>query len=86
MSTSAAKATTGVRACRLLGHRMRFWAEDETMRWACERGCGTEGAKRYESAAQARRYAAALNRPDSESVGRRAPLSMLLLRLAKRGR
>jgi hypothetical protein len=56
------------------------------MRWSCERGCGAEGAKRYPSAAGARRYAAAFDREDADDLGRRAPLSLLPLRLARRGR
>lgn len=43
------------------------------MRWSCERGCGTAGEKRYPSAADAARYAAAFDRRDSRTLGRRAP-------------
>lgn len=69
-------------SCRLLGHRYRFAAEGATMRWECERGCGTGGEKTYESAADARRYAAALDRDDRDRIGRRAPLlGMLPLRV-----
>jgi hypothetical protein len=71
-------------ACRMLGHRPRFWAEDETLHWRCERECGAEGEKRYASAAEARRYAAVLDREDSDELGRRAPLSLLPLRFARR--
>lgn len=71
-------------SCRLLGHRFRFSAEGATMRWRCERGCGAGGEKRYESAAAASRYAAALDQDPSEGLGRRAPLFGLLpLRLAR---
>ncbi len=48
------------------------------MRWSCERGCGAGGEKEYESAALARRYAAALDREDRDDLGRRAPLIGLL--------
>jgi len=58
------------------------------MRWHCQRGCGVGGAKRYPTAADAERYAAAFDREDREAVGRRAPLGLLPLRLARalRGR
>jgi hypothetical protein len=65
-------------ACRLAGHRYRFRSEGATMRWTCERGCGAGGEKRYASAADARRYAAAFDREDREDLGRRAPLIGLL--------
>lgn len=53
------------------------------MHWACER-CGEGGQKRYPSAEQADRYARALDREDSEDVGKRAPLVGLFpLRLAR---
>lgn len=70
-------------ACRLLGHRYRFTAEGEVMRWRCARDCGAGGEKRYGSAADAARYAAAFDREDRASIGRRAPLIGLLpLRIA----
>jgi hypothetical protein len=70
-----------------MGHRYRFRAESETMVWECQRGCGAGGRKRYGSAADASRYAAALDREDSEDLGRRAPLIGLLpLRLAAAAR
>lgn len=72
-------------ACSLLGHRLRFWAQDATMRWRCER-CEFEGAKEYPGAADAARYAAALDREDADDLGRRAPLSLSPLRLVRRGR
>ncbi len=54
------------------------------MRWECERECGFEGSKPYASAAEARRYAAALDREDADDLGRRAPLSLSPLRLTRR--
>ena len=70
--------------CRLLGHRFRFEADGETMRWRCERGCGAGGEKRYERAADAARYARAFDREDREDLGRRAPLFGLFpLRLVR---
>ena len=60
--------------CRLLGHRFRFSAEANTMRWECQRGCGAGGAKRYATSQDAERYAAAFDREDREDLGRRAPL------------
>ncbi len=71
-------------ACTVLGHRVRFWAEGEAMRWDCERGCGFEGSKLYDSAAEATRYATALDREDADDLGRRSPLSLLPLRLVHR--
>ena len=52
------------------------------MSWRCERGCGAGGEKRYPSAAEARHYAAALDRDDAADLGRRAPLGMFPLRIA----
>ena len=60
--------------CRLLGHRFRFAADGETMRWHCQRGCGAGGSKRYDTAAEATLYASAFDREDREDLGRRAPL------------
>ena len=71
--------------CSLLGHRVRFWTEGETMRWSCERECGLEGSKAYPSAAEAARYARAFDREAGDDLGRRAPLSLLPLRLVRRG-
>ena len=68
----------------MFGHRIRFWSEAETMRWSCERDCGFEGSKRYGSSAEAARYATAFDLEDAEKLGRRAPLSLLPLRLARR--
>jgi hypothetical protein len=72
--------------CRLLGHRFRFRSDGTTMRWACERGCGAAGEKRYPTAAVAARNARAFDREDRRDVGRRAPLGMLPLRLLHRRR
>jgi hypothetical protein len=73
-------------ACRLFGHRWRFWAEGRTMKWACQR-CGVENRKQYASEADARRYARAFDREDSEDLGKRAPFFALFpLRLARRAR
>ena len=73
--------------CHVFGHRIRFWAESETMRWNCERDCGFEGEKAYPSSTEARRYAAAFDREDADKLGKRSPLSLLPLRLAwRRGR
>jgi hypothetical protein len=69
--------------CRLLGHRYRFSSDGDVMRWSCERGCGAAGVKRYPTAAQARRYAAAFDREDRQALGRHAPVGLLPLRLAR---
>lgn len=48
------------------------------MVWECER-CGKRGgSKTYASAAEAQRYARALDREDRADLGRRAPLVGLL--------
>jgi hypothetical protein len=73
-------------ACRLLGHRPRFSATGRTLPWHCERDCGAGGSNVYATAADAGRYAAAFDRPDSEDIGRRPLLSLLPLRLARRSR
>ena len=73
-------------ACRVLGHRWRFSADGATMRWACTRGCGAAGEKRYESAERAARFAQAFDREDRDDVGRRPLLSLLPLGLARRAR
>ncbi len=70
--------------CRLLGHRHRFWAEGPVLRWACERGCGEAGAKRYTSTAAARRDARAFEREDRGAPGRRPLLGLPPLRLGRR--
>jgi hypothetical protein len=66
-----------------MGHHWRFSAEGATMRWACARGCGAGGEKRYESPERAARYAAAFDREDRSDLGRRPLLSLLPLRLAR---
>jgi hypothetical protein len=55
------------------------------MRWECER-CGEgAGSKEYATAADAARYATALDREDREALKRRpAMLSLLPLRLFQR--
>jgi hypothetical protein len=64
--------------CRVFGHRYRFTAAGAELSWACVR-CGEPGgAKVYDSAEDAERYAAGLNREDREDLGRRAPLIGLL--------
>lgn len=72
--------------CRILGHRIAFEADGSTMRWHCERGCGEGGgAKTYATPEQARRYAAAFDKRDSDHVVERAPVITLLpLRLLRR--
>jgi hypothetical protein len=75
--------------CRLLGHQYRFTSAGQAIRWRCERGCGAGGCKLYSTAEDARRYAAAFDRRDSDTLGRRAPLGLTplrLLRLARRRR
>jgi len=64
--------------CRMLGHRYRFEADGRSMRWTCQRGCGTRGEKLYATPAHARRYSSAFNRDDRDDIGRRAPLIGLL--------
>ena len=71
-------------ACRVMGHRVRFWAEGSVMRWECERDCGLSGEKSYSEPAEAARYARALDREDREDLGRRTPLSLTPLRLGRR--
>jgi hypothetical protein len=71
-------------ACRIFGHRFRFWAEGETMHWECERGCGAGGSKRYESPQDAIRYATAFDREDSADVSKRPLLSLLPAAVAQR--
>jgi hypothetical protein len=84
-SNLAIVATIGdVLACRVFGHRYRFWAEGRTMRWECARACGAASAKEYPTAEDATRYATAFDREDRDELGRRAPLSLLPLRLARR--
>jgi hypothetical protein len=70
--------------CAILGHRYRFAATGDVMTWTCAR-CGSEGGrKRYPTAAEAARYAAAFDREDRDDAGLRAPLVGLLpLRIAR---
>ena len=56
------------------------------MHWECSRGCGMTGSKTYPSAGDARRYAAALDHDERADIGKRAPLSLVVLRLARRRR
>jgi hypothetical protein len=64
-----------------------FRADGPVLHWACERCGGAQGAKRYPTAGDARRYATAFNKRDSDSIGERAPLIGLLpLRLWRRWR
>lgn len=70
--------------CRLLGHRLQFWADGQTMRWECERECGFAGEKRYASAAEAQRYARAFDRRDADDLGKRPTLSLIPMWLARR--
>lgn len=72
--------------CRIFGHRWRFSADGATMRWRCERGCGAEGTKLYDSSKQAARYAAEFDLEDRNEIGRRSPYGMLPLRLLRRTR
>lgn len=71
-------------ACRLLGHRHRFWADGPVLRWSCERNCGAGGEKRYPSEEDAAMFATAFDREDRRELGRRAPLAAFPLRLVRR--
>jgi hypothetical protein len=76
---------SGNAACRVFGHRWRFTAEGETMRWTCERtGCDAAGEKHYDTPERARRYAQAFDREDRSDVGRRPLLSLLPLKILRR--
>jgi hypothetical protein len=72
--------------CAVLGHDFAFAVDDAgSLVWECRRGCGAGGRKAYQDVAQSRRMAAALNRKDSDDLGRRAPLIGLLpLRIWRR--
>lgn len=71
--------------CRLLGHRYGFEADDAVMTWRCRRCGAPGGTKRYASAEEAARYAAAFDREDSDDLGRRAPfIGLLPLRMWRR--
>jgi hypothetical protein len=67
-----------VLGCRVFGHRYRFSAEGNVMRWRCERCAAAGGEKSYADPAAARRYAEAFDREDRSDLGRRAPLIGLL--------
>lgn len=70
--------------CRVFGHRYRFSADQATLRWQCDRGCGAGGSKSYPTATEATKYATAFDRSDIADLGRRAPwLGMFPLRLAR---
>jgi hypothetical protein len=69
--------------CKLLGHRYRFSSDGRTMRWRCQRACGAGGSKSYATPEIARRYAVAFNREDRDDIGRRAPLGLTPLRIAR---
>ena len=73
-------------ACKIFGHRPVFRVDGRIMRWECERGCAEgHGFKEYNTAAEARRYAAAFNRRDTDDVGKRAPfVGLFPLRLWRR--
>ncbi len=60
--------------CTVFGHRFRFAADGNVMRWQCARDCGASGLKIYPTGEDAARYARALDREDAASLGRRAPL------------
>ena len=60
--------------CLVFGHRPAFRAEGRTMRWECERGCGEGGgAKSYDTAAEAERFAAAFETAGSRGTRRTPP-------------
>ena len=67
----------GTAKCRALGHDYDFTAEGTQMTWRCTR-CPAGSSKTYPTAAEASRYAAALDRRGSADLGKRAPLVGLL--------
>lgn len=70
--------------CRVLGHDFRFAADGRTMTWTCARGCaGVGGEKVYDSEADARRYARALDSEAARRTDHRPLLSTLPLKLAR---
>lgn len=71
-------------ACRLKGHDIRFSSDGRTLRWSCARACGEGGEKTYGTAAEARRYAAAFDRRDSDRVGDHPTLSTLPVWVARK--
>jgi hypothetical protein len=70
----------------VLGCRFRFQSDGSTLRYRCARGCGAGGEKRYGTAEEAARYAAAFDRRDADDIGVRAPLGATPLRLIRRRR
>ena len=54
------------------------------MVWECERGCGAAGSKPYDTPADARRYATALDADPLDAGSRRPMLSTLPLWLARK--
>ena len=73
--------------CRAFGHQAVFRADGRVMAWECARCGQAAGAKEYDNAADARHYAAAFNKRDTDDLGKRAPLIGLLpLRLWRRFR
>ena len=63
--------------CRVWGHGFVFRAEADQMLWSCTR-CSAGDSKRYGTAAEAARLAAALNVRATTDLGKRAPLVGLL--------
>ncbi len=49
-------------ACRVFGCRFRFGTEGATLRWWCQRGCPSGGAKTYPTEEEAERMAAVRDR------------------------
>jgi hypothetical protein len=71
--------------CTVLGHRHRFVADGATLRWHCQRCEAPLGARHYETSAQARRYARALEGEAGARVDRHAlPFALLPLKLLQR--
>ncbi|MFV9636788.1 DUF1660 family phage protein [Mycobacterium neumannii] len=64
--------------CSIFGHNPTFRADGRIMRWKCERCGDAQGAKEYATADDARRYAKAFNKRDTDDLGKRAPLLGLL--------
>ena len=54
-----ARGASRMTRCQMLGHDPVFRTDGSTMLWECRRGCGFNGAKTYDSAAAATRYATA---------------------------
>jgi hypothetical protein len=73
-------------ACRIYGHRPRFWAEGSSLRWECDRDCDHGGTREYATEDDARRLAVALDIEDRDKLGTRSLLSLAPLRLARRRR